>query len=69
MIRLLDEVVVTTPTIGSNVEEITYKNIKFLVWDIGGQGTSSTLIATDNVRITSFIVAHLLHKHTCTIQF
>ncbi|KAF9925408.1 ADP-ribosylation factor-like protein 5A [Linnemannia zychae] len=34
---LLNEVVVTTPTIGSNVEEITYKNIKFLMWDIGGQ--------------------------------
>ncbi|KAF9583922.1 ADP-ribosylation factor-like protein 5A, partial [Lunasporangiospora selenospora] len=29
---LLNEVVVTTPTIGSNVEEITYKNIKFLMW-------------------------------------
>jgi GTPase SAR1 family protein len=35
--RLLDEVVVTNPTIGSNVEEIQYKNIKFLMWDIGGQ--------------------------------
>jgi ADP-ribosylation factor-like protein 5B len=34
---LLDEVVVTNPTIGSNVEEIQYKNIKFLMWDIGGQ--------------------------------
>jgi len=34
---LLDEVVVTTPTIGGNVEEINYKNIKFIVWDIGGQ--------------------------------
>mmetsp|Transcript_24939 Transcript_24939/g.27754 ORF Transcript_24939/g.27754 Transcript_24939/m.27754 type:complete len:180 (+) Transcript_24939:100-639(+) len=34
---LLDEVVLTTPTIGSNVEEIVYKNIKFNVWDIGGQ--------------------------------
>jgi GTPase SAR1 family protein len=38
LIRLLDEVVVTTPTIGSNVEEIMYKNIRFLMWDIGGQG-------------------------------
>eukprot|EP00029_Vermamoeba_vermiformis_P009490 TRINITY_DN4745_c0_g1_i1.p1 TRINITY_DN4745_c0_g1~~TRINITY_DN4745_c0_g1_i1.p1 ORF type:complete len:181 (+),score=25.96 TRINITY_DN4745_c0_g1_i1:94-636(+) len=34
---LLDEVVVTNPTIGSNVEEVNYKNIKFLMWDIGGQ--------------------------------
>lgn len=30
--------VVTTPTIGSNVEEVVYKNIRFLMWDIGGQG-------------------------------
>ncbi|RUS14141.1 ADP-ribosylation factor family-domain-containing protein [Endogone sp. FLAS-F59071] len=28
----LDSVVVTTPTIGSNVESITYKNINFLMW-------------------------------------
>jgi len=34
---LLDEVVVTKPTIGSNVEEVQYKNIKFVMWDIGGQ--------------------------------
>jgi small GTP-binding protein len=34
---LLGEVVVTNPTIGSNVEEIQYKNLKFQMWDIGGQ--------------------------------
>eukprot|EP00126_Sphaerothecum_destruens_P015928 Sdes_comp9997_c0_seq2m1580 len=34
---LLNEVVVTSPTIGSNVEEVVYKNLHFLVWDIGGQ--------------------------------
>ncbi|KAL1921521.1 uncharacterized protein VTP21DRAFT_11237 [Calcarisporiella thermophila] len=34
---LLNEVVTTTPTIGSNVEEIVYKNIHFLMWDLGGQ--------------------------------
>ena len=33
----LGQVVATTPTIGSNVEEFTHKNIKFLVWDVGGQ--------------------------------
>jgi GTPase SAR1 family protein len=27
----------TTPTIGMNVEEVDYKNIKFLMWDLGGQ--------------------------------
>merc|ERR1711934_430059 len=31
------EVVSTIPTIGSNVETVQYKNIKFQVWDLGGQ--------------------------------
>ena len=33
----LGEVVNTIPTIGFNVEEVTYKNISFHVWDVGGQ--------------------------------
>jgi ADP-ribosylation factor-like protein 5B len=37
---LLNEVVVTAPTIGSNVEEVQYKNIKFVMWDLGGQESS-----------------------------
>ncbi|KAI9485080.1 ADP-ribosylation factor-like protein 5A [Zychaea mexicana] len=36
---LLNQVVTTTPTIGSNVETIEYKNIRFLMWDIAGQET------------------------------
>ncbi|KAI9226871.1 MAG: ADP-ribosylation factor-like protein [Piptocephalis tieghemiana] len=31
------EVVSTIPTIGFNMETVTYKNIKFQVWDLGGQ--------------------------------
>eukprot|EP01129_Flabellula_baltica_P003778 TRINITY_DN1350_c0_g1_i2.p1 TRINITY_DN1350_c0_g1~~TRINITY_DN1350_c0_g1_i2.p1 ORF type:complete len:206 (-),score=34.55 TRINITY_DN1350_c0_g1_i2:20-637(-) len=31
------EVICTTPTIGFNVETLQYRNIKFTVWDIGGQ--------------------------------
>lgn len=34
---LMKEVVHTSPTIGSNVEEIVVKNTHFLMWDIGGQ--------------------------------
>jgi small GTP-binding protein len=30
-------VVQTQPTIGSNVEEIAHKNVKFQAWDLGGQ--------------------------------
>ncbi|KAK6191465.1 hypothetical protein SNE40_003149 [Patella caerulea] len=31
------EVVTTIPTIGFNVETVAYKNLKFQVWDLGGQ--------------------------------
>lgn len=34
---LMNEVVHTSPTIGSNVEEIVCKNVHFFMWDIGGQ--------------------------------
>ena len=33
----IGQLVKTTPTIGSNVEEISYNNIKFQAWDLGGQ--------------------------------
>ncbi|KAJ2150096.1 Arf GTPase arl1, partial [Coemansia sp. RSA 637] len=33
----IGDVVSTIPTIGFNVETVTYKNIKFQVWDLGGQ--------------------------------
>ena len=33
----LGEVVTTIPTIGFNVEAVTYKNVTFTVWDVGGQ--------------------------------
>ena len=33
----LGEVVNTIPTIGFNVETVEYKNLKFTVWDVGGQ--------------------------------
>ena len=33
----LNETVNTIPTIGFNVENLTYKNLEFNCWDIGGQ--------------------------------
>uniref|UniRef100_A0A915PRV9 ADP-ribosylation factor 6 n=1 Tax=Setaria digitata TaxID=48799 RepID=A0A915PRV9_9BILA len=33
----LGQSVTTIPTVGFNVETVTYKNIKFNVWDVGGQ--------------------------------
>ncbi|XKL67607.1 hypothetical protein PGB90_003098 [Kerria lacca] len=34
---LMNEVVHTSPTIGSNVEEVVWKNFHFIMWDLGGQ--------------------------------
>lgn len=35
--KKIGEVVTTIPTIGFNVESVTYKNLNFNVWDLGGQ--------------------------------
>lgn len=34
----LGEIVTTIPTIGFNVETVSYKNISFTVWDVGSRG-------------------------------
>lgn len=34
---LLGEAVHTRPTIGSNVEEVVWKNLRLVMWDLGGQ--------------------------------
>ncbi|EEB06414.1 ADP-ribosylation factor [Schizosaccharomyces japonicus yFS275] len=33
----LNQSVTTIPTVGFNVETVSYKNVKFNVWDVGGQ--------------------------------
>ncbi|KAJ3994003.1 ARF/SAR [Lentinula boryana] len=33
----LNQSVTTIPTVGFNVETVTYRNVKFNVWDVGGQ--------------------------------
>jgi len=33
----LNEIIVTIPTIGFNVETVSFKNLSFIIWDIGGQ--------------------------------
>ncbi|XP_022697300.1 ADP-ribosylation factor-like protein 5B isoform X1 [Varroa jacobsoni] len=47
---LMGEVVHTSPTIGSNVEEVVWKNIHFIMWDLGGQ---ESLRATWNTYYTN----------------
>jgi ADP-ribosylation factor protein 1 len=39
----LGEVVTTIPTIGFNVETVTYGNLKLTVWDVGGRDKSRAL--------------------------
>ncbi|CAG8563014.1 14638_t:CDS:2 [Acaulospora morrowiae] len=53
---LLNEVVVTTPTIGSNLEEIVYKNIRFLMWDLGGQDSLRTSWKTYYIKTKAVIM-------------
>jgi ADP-ribosylation factor protein 6 len=36
-LKLTNQDVTTIPTVGFNVESVTYKNVKFNVWDVGGQ--------------------------------
>jgi len=33
----LGDVIQTNPTVGSNVEEVMHRNVRFQVWDLGGQ--------------------------------
>ena len=39
----LDELITTIPTVGFNVEQITYQNLTMTVWDVGGQKTIRNL--------------------------
>ena len=51
----LGAVVATAPTIGSNTEVFEYRNLKFLLWDVGGQTAlranwAQYLVSADAVR-------------------
>ena len=39
----LGTLIKTTPTIGSNVEEISYNNVKLQAWDLGGQESTRSI--------------------------
>lgn len=52
----MNEVVHTSPTIGSNVEEIVVKKTHFLMWDIGGQ---ESLRSSWNTYYSNTEVMHL----------
>ena len=52
---LMNEVVHTSPTIGSNVEEVVWNNIHFIMWDLGGQ---DSLRAAWNTYYSNTEVSH-----------
>lgn len=55
----MNEVVHTSPTIGSNVEEIVVNNTHFLMWDIGGQ---ESLRSSWNTYYTNTEVRDYVHS-------
>ena len=55
----MGKVVKTIPTIGFNVEEIKYKEMNFVIWDVGGQYELRVLLKhyyqnTDEVILVEF---------------
>jgi len=70
---LMNEVVQTSPTIGSNVEEIIWKNIRFIMWDIGGQESLHNTWNSyfTNTKVCNFVVLFpiLSELHWCNCGF
>lgn len=52
----MNQVIATTPTIGSNVEQVQYKNITFTMWDLGGQEGLRATWATYYVNTRAIIM-------------
>ena len=62
----MGEVVHTSATIGSNVEQVTWRNLHFLMWDIGGQVRQSELCAVEQFVFageSARIMGNLLRTH------
>ena len=57
----LGQLIKTTPTIGSNVEEISYNNVKFQAWDLGGQ--ESTRSVWDVYFINADAIIYVIDSH------
>ena len=57
----LGQLVQTTPTIGSNVEEISYNNVKLQAWDLGGQ--ESTRSVWDVYFVSTDAIIYVIDSH------
>ena len=60
----IGQLVKTTPTIGSNVEEISYNNVKFQAWDLGGQESSRSMWEVYYVNTDAIIYVIDTHDET-----
>ena len=57
----LGQLVQTTPTIGSNLEEISYNNVKLQAWDLGGQ--ESTRSVWDVYFVNTDAIIYVIDSH------
>jgi small GTP-binding protein len=57
----IGQLVKTTPTIGSNVEEISYNNVKLQAWDLGGQ--QSTRSVWDVYFVNTDAIIYVIDTH------
>lgn len=68
----MNEVVHTSPTIGSNVEEVVWRNIHFIMWDLGGQQSLraawSTYYTNTEVSLINFINHSTISINTLQID-
>jgi len=68
---LMNEVVHTSPTIGSNVEEVVWKNIRFIMWDLGGQQSLRAAWSTyySNTEVSFFFSSTSLFSFLLIFSF
>lgn len=59
----LGELVVTQPTIGANVEEITHENVKFQAFDLGGQESMRSVWDAyySNVDVSKYLLFYYIY--------
>eukprot|EP00961_Rhodomonas_salina_P220019 2974539-Rhodomonas_salina.1 len=58
----LNQTVSTLPTVGFNVEEVKYKNIRFRMWDVGGQ--TDVLALTNTTPACAFALKPNMLRHS-----
>lgn len=64
----MNEVVHTSPTIGSNVEEVVWKNVHFIMWDLGGQESLRAAWNTyySNTEVRPYFFQKKILKKVCS---